>query len=336
MNAPIEWLLEGEAWVQYHTRLDLLGESEENPSTRHAREEMLADAKVQGLISELSGWPGTVISSHKSAGQPFHKLTFLADLGVKATDPGMEVIIERILKHQSAEGPFQLTANIPSHFGGSGEDTWAWALCDAPLIVYALAQFGLQEDERVKAATAHLVGLVRENGWPCAVSKELGKFRGPGRKGDPCPFATLAMLKSLSVQEGWRESAECHTGAEALLKLWKESLSQHPYIFYMGTDFRKLKVPFVWYDLLHVLDVLSRLEWLKNDPRFQDMLKTMTAKIDSQGRLTNESTWNAWKDWEFGQKKQSSRWLTLMGWRILYRTESPARSKDSGNIAHNN
>ena len=319
MHAPIDWLLDGEPWVEYHTRLDLLGQTEAEPQVRSARLSMLADTRVQNLITELSGWPGTVISSHKSAGQPFHKLTFLADLGLTTKDPGMDVIIPRILEHQSVEGPFQLSANIPVHFGGTGNDQWAWALCDAPLIVYALAKFGLQDDPAVKSAMGHLAGLVRENGWPCAVSKELGKFRGPGRKEDPCPFATLAMLKCLSVMEEWSSSPECHTGAETLLKLWSDSLTQHPYIFYMGTDFRKLKVPFIWYDLMHVLDVLSRFEWLKEDPRLLDMLGLVKSKADELGRFTLESIWTAWKDWEFGQKKVPSRWLTLLAWRIVGR-----------------
>jgi len=321
MNAPIDWLLEGESWVVYRTRIDLLGQSEEEPQVRAAREAMLANAQVRILLGELSGWPGTVVSSHKSAGQPFHKLTFVADLGLKTTDPGMEVIVKRILEHQSAEGPFQLSANIPTHFGGTGEDQWAWALCDAPLIVYALANFGLSDEPGVKSATSYLAGLVRENGWPCAVSKELGNFRGPGRKADPCPFANLAMLKALSVMEEWRNSPECHTGAETLLTLWRESTTQHPYIFYMGTDFRKLKVPFVWYDLMHVLDVLSRFEWLREDPRLLDMLGVLKSKVDVNGHFTLESIWTAWKVWEFGQKKDPSRWLTLMAWRILRRME---------------
>ena len=46
------------------------------------RRAMLADPQVQGLLGELAGWPGKVVSSHKSAGQPFHKLTFAADLGL--------------------------------------------------------------------------------------------------------------------------------------------------------------------------------------------------------------------------------------------------------------
>jgi len=317
MNAPIDWLLEGEPWIGYRTRRELLGQSEEHPQVRLAREAMLENSQVHSLLAELSGWPGTVISSHKSAGQPFHKLTFIADLGLNANDPGMDVIITRILELQSIEGPFQLSTNIPVHFGGSGQDQRAWALCDAPLIVYALVKFGLKDDPMVKAAIHHLVGLIRDNGWPCAVSKELGKFRGPGRKDDPCPFANLAMLKALSVMEDWRDSPECRTAANTQLNLWSESTMQHPYMFYMGTDFRKLKVPFVWYDLLHVLNVLIRFPWLREDVRLLDMLGILKNKADEQGRYTLESVWTAWKDWEFGQKKEPSRWLTLMVWHIL-------------------
>ena len=84
MNPPITWLLEGEPWVGYRTRLDLLGQSEETAEVKTARTAMLQHPLVRGVIDELAGWPGTVIASHKSAGQPFHKLAFLADLGLRA------------------------------------------------------------------------------------------------------------------------------------------------------------------------------------------------------------------------------------------------------------
>jgi hypothetical protein len=322
MNIPVDWLLEGGAWIEYRTRRDLLGQSEQETPVRSARQSMLADAGVQRLLAELSGWPGTVISSHKSAGQPFHKLTFIADLGLVADDPGVDGIVGRILERQSAEGPFQLPTNIPTHYGGTGQDQWAWALCDAPLLVYALARLGLEGVPAVKAAVGHLVGLLRDSGWPCAVSKELGKFRGPGRKDDPCPYANLAMLKALSAMEELRDSHACHVGAETLLALWSESRMRHPYMFYMGTDFRKLKVPFVWYDLMHVLDVLSCFSWLRSDDRLLDMLAVLKGKADERGCFALESTWTAWKDWEFGQKKEPSRWLTLLAWRIIRRLET--------------
>lgn len=324
MNPPIDWLLEGEPFVEYRTRLDHLGQAERDPQVKSARTAMLADVRVQELLTELGGWPGTVIASHKSAGQPFHKLTFLADLGLRAGDPGIDEIVARIFEHRSVEGPFQLPVNIPEHYGGTGQDAWAWALCDAPLVVYGLARFGLQGQAGVQAAISHLEELMRENGWPCAVSKELGKFRGPGRKDDPCPFANLAMLKALSAFEGLRDSTASRVGAETLLGLWAQSAERHPYMFFMGTDFRKLKLPFIWYDLMHVLDVLTRFTWVAQDPRLLDMLDLLKGKADGEGRFTAESVWTAWKGWEFGQKKQPSRWLTLMAWRIIRRVEAVA------------
>lgn len=322
MSVPIDWLLEGEPWIEYRTRRDLLEQSEEEPQVKAARRSMLTCTQLQNLLAELSGWPGKVISSHKSASQPFHKLTFIADLGLVANDPGVDVIVTRIMEHQSTEGPFLLPTNVPVHYGGTGQDQWAWALCDAPLIVYALVKFGLENEPVVQTAINYLAGLVRDNGWPCAVSKELGKFRGPGRKDDPCPFANLAMLKALSETEALRDSPASHTGAETLLTLWSESTKRHPYMFYMGTDFRKLKVPFVWYDLMHVLDILSRFSWLKGDTRLLDMLDILRDKADQQGRFTLESIWTAWKGWEFGQKKEPSRWLTFTAWRIIKRIET--------------
>jgi hypothetical protein len=115
MNIPINWLLAGEPWVAYRTRLDLLGESETEPSVMTARQAMLDSPDVKSVLIELMDWPGSVISSHKSAGQLFHKLTFIADLGLRVTDPVMESIIPRVLAHQSSDGLFQLPVNIPTH-----------------------------------------------------------------------------------------------------------------------------------------------------------------------------------------------------------------------------
>ena len=325
MRAPIEWLLEGEPFVRYRTRRDLLGLPEDDTSVVSDRRAMLADARVRALISELGAWPGPPINSHKSANQFFHKLTFLADLGVTAQDAGIAPLLDRVMSLRSSEGPFGIGMNTGTAPGRSREEQIAWALCDTPLIEYALLCFGLGENPDVAGAGEYLMGLGRTDpiggrlGWPCAVSSGLGAWRGPGKKEDPCPFATLAMLKMAAQHPVWRDAPETRAGAEAILGLWQDSLTRHPYIFYMGNDFRKLKAPFVWYDLLHVLDVLTRFPWLAADARLKGMLDVLASKADPEGRFTAESVWQPFSAWEFGQKKAPSRWLTLLAHRILGR-----------------
>lgn len=320
MNDKInEWLLQGEPWVEYRTRVDLLEQPEDDPQVRAARRKMMADPKIKALLAELTGWPGTVLNSHRSASQPFHKLSFLADLGLNVSDPPVKKIVDKVMKHQSKQGPFQLPTNVPVHFGGSGRDEWAWALCDAPVIVTALIRLGMGEDARVQTAIQYLDGLVYENGWHCVVSPELGKFRGPGRKDDPCPYATLVVLQMLAHVPEMREGRSAKIGVETLLRLWENSREEHPYMFFMGTDFRKLKAPLFWYDILHVLEALSHFQWARKDKRFKQMVSVVESKADAEGRFTPESVWTAWKDWDFSQKKVPSRGLTFFVQRILKR-----------------
>jgi hypothetical protein len=316
-----EWLLQGDPWIEYRTRRDLLGQSEIDPQVGAARRQMLADPRIQALLAELAGWPGTVLNSHKSASQSFHKLEFIADLGLNVADPPVSRIVEKVMQHQSEQGPFQLPMMTPTQFGGIGREEWAWALCDAPVILASLIQMGAGDDPRVQKAIEHLNSLVRDNGWPCAVSPELGRFRGPGRREDPCPYATLVMLKVLAHLPELRDSKAAEFGVECLLSLWDNSRGSHPYMFYMGTDFRKLKAPLFWYDILHVLDVLSAFECARDDKRFDHMLKSVESRADAQGRYIPESIWASWKEWDFGQKKIPSRGLTFYVQRIVKRVQ---------------
>jgi hypothetical protein len=318
MDALFAWLLEGPSWVRYRALADLAREPESSPEVQAARCAMLEDPQVSALVQELQGWPGIVLNSHKSAGQLYHKLKFLADIGIRADDPGMRHVVDLVMEHQSVQGPFQLPMAISAAHGGTGSEEWAWALCDAPVVAGALCGLGLSGKATVRHAIDSIARLVRDNGWPCIVSPELKGFRGPGRKDDPCPYATLAACE-MELAAGLSHEEQVRLGAEALLNQWSARRERHPYMFYMGTDFCKLKAPLVWYDILHVVDVLSRLPWLSDDPRLREMISVMVAKLDSDGRATPESVWAAWKDWEFGQKKVPSRWVTLLVERVRHR-----------------
>ena len=320
MTIPMQWLMEGPAWVQYGVQA-CLSEDKGGANLENLRAAMLQEEGIQTLVAELQAWPGPPLTSHKSAGHPLHKLVFLADLGLTVHDPGIQPIADAILSQVSAQGPFRVVMNIPAHFGGSGEDQLAWALCDAPLTLYALARFGLKEHPAVRKAADFLAGLVRDNGWPCGVSPEMGKFRGPGRKDDPCPFANLIMLQALAQVPGYQNHPAVQAGIEAILTAWAERRQRHPYMFYMGTDFCKLKAPLVWYDILHVLDVLTHFPQARGDERLEEMLRVVRSKANQQGRFTPESIWTTWKDWEFGQKKAPSRWVTWLVYRVFERAQ---------------
>jgi len=314
---PIDWLLtEGQPWVRYRAMLDLLDKSEEDSEVKEAHQEMLEHPQVQGLIEKLREWPGYPLKRHNDAKHPLHKLAILADFGVQATDPAMPWIINEVMAHQSPEGAFQVTAQIDPRYGGTGEVEWIWMLCDAPTILYALLAFGLGENEAVRKAVHHLTGLIRDNGWPCA--SQTG-FRGPGRKDDPCPLANLLALKALAQVPEMRDSEATHIGVEMLLGHWERQRERKIYLFGVGTDFRKLKYPFIWYDILHVTDVLSRLPFVHTDPRFQEMVETITAQANREGRYTAGSMYRAWKGWSFADKKSPSPWLTFLVLRVIKR-----------------
>jgi hypothetical protein len=93
------------------------------------------------------------------------------------------------------------------------------------------------------------------------------------------------------------------------------------FMFGIGTDYRKLKYPFVWYNVLHVVDVLSRFSFVYADKRFQEMVQVITEQADEASRYTANSMYTSWKDWSFADKKNPSPWLTLLVLRILRRVE---------------
>jgi hypothetical protein len=90
----------------------------------------------------------------------------------------------------------------------------------------------------------------------------------------------------------------------------------------MGSDFAKLKAPLIWYDILHVTEVLTQFEWLGKDKRLGEMVAIVKAKANAQGRFTPDSIWQAWREWDFGQRREPSAWLTLIAQRMLQRGRS--------------
>jgi len=306
-------------WLKYAILLHLVHEPKD--TLDEIRKTALADVRLQNFLTSISDFHGSPIKNHKNPDLPIHKLLFLLDLGFDTSVPEIKNAIDEIIKHRDEHFIYQSLSNIPKHFGGTGVDMFSWCLCDAPLLLLALQKAGLDYHDYIKPGVDYLVSLSRDNGFPCAASPELGKFRGPGKKDDCCPYATLIMSDLLSYLPEYRNSEIAVSSVKALLNLWENSLLQHPYIFYMGSDFRKLKAPSCWYDLVSVAGVLSKYEFARDDPRFLEMIDLIKIKQDGDGFFTPESVYMKMKDWDFGQKKVPSPYLTYLCYRIFKRME---------------
>jgi hypothetical protein len=316
----VPWLLEAdEPWTRYRTLVDLMGRTEDDADAREARAAMLAHPQVQGLIAQTKTWGERALKRHNDASHPIYAFSTLADLSVRADDPGLALSIHAVLAHQATEGAFQTVLNIPTRFGGSGKDQWTWILCDAPTLLYALLAMGMGADPRVQRAVEHLASLTDENGWRCVSAPGMSRFRGPGRKADPCPIVNVYALKALAQVPEMVDSPATHTGAEMLLGHWERQHERKIYLFGIGTDYRKLKYPFVWYDIMHVVEVLSQFAFVHADARFCEMVEAITGQADDEGRYTAGSMYRAWKGWSFADKKNPSPWLTFLVLRVLKR-----------------
>lgn len=304
-------------WVAYRSAIDLEGLNPLSPEANKLRLAMEETPQLGALLADVSTWPGTVLNSHRSASQTFHTLSFLAELGVSPEHPAVAKAVAAIMEKLGDDGLPRLPMNYPTNFGGPGKELWCWALCDAPVILKALVRFGLGGDPRVKKGIETILGLAKPFGWPCAVAPELGKFRGPGRKDEPCPYANLVSLDlAAACSEGTvpnlADLPSVQAGIETLLDCWEHSQEKHPYMFHAGTDFRKLKAPLIWYDILHVADTLSYFPIARRDGRFKDMMVVIHGKRQPDGSYIAESVYQPYKAWDFGQKKVASPWLAFL------------------------
>jgi hypothetical protein len=318
----IEFLLNGPSYVGFNTLIHILEKNRNDDEVVSCREKMIKNPLVEDILNDCLSWPGPVLKRHNDAKLLLHKISFLADIGLNRHDETMDRVAELIMSDQSGEGPFRILTHLYERFGGSGENEMAWFLCDAPIVVRALAEMGYARDKRVLKARDYLISLADNNGWRCHASDELGRFRGPGGKDLECPYSTLLMLGLISEYPELMNGEEAQNGLEVILELWSDRKKRKPFLFGMGTDFKKLKSPAIWYDILHVTDVLSRYEKARNDERLHEMMEIIYSKADGNGLYTPESVWMAWKGWDFAQKKLPSPWITFKVLSIQKRMKS--------------
>ena len=298
-----------EPWIKYNLR-----RIQGKESTKEYKE-LVQNPRIQALIDECVTWPNPPLKRHNDAGHPIHKIELLADFGLDTRDEWIKAISNLILEHRSEDGLFQSKLEIPERWGGKGTGEIMWLQCDTPVLIYALQKFGIN-NEYTKEATRMLVWLSENNGWRCKGSNP--KFRGPGKKADHCPYANLITLKALSLSP-YRETEAVQNGIDSHILHWENRGGKKIHMFGIGTTFKRLKYPNVWFDILHVVDVLSHYPYALEYDEFWEMWNIIKEKQQPEGGFIPESIYRAWSGWSFGQKKTPSPMMSLKIYEIANR-----------------
>ncbi len=303
-----EWLLAApEPYILYQAQR-LLAPGSAEPAL------LDRDPFIRENLERVSAWRTDVLERHDKPGLFIHRLAMLADLGVTPETRGARKIIEGLVKNAGKDGTFLINIAIPKAFGGTGEPHRDWIICDFPVVLYALLKM-TDADPSLDPAVKKLEGLAGAGYYPCCGS--ITKFKGPGPRGGLCPYANLLAARALSAHPGARSGAAARLAAGAVLDMWTKRREKKPFLFAMGTDFLKLKLPMVWYNLLHVLSALKGITGVSADPRYKELAGLLRAKLDAEGRAVPESIYLDYKGEEWSDKKKPSRLMTVMAHKAL-------------------
>ena len=290
-----------EPWIKYNLNR-IMGKNKESEFKKLAK-----DPSVQRLVDACVMWPDPPLTKHNDAYHPIHIMEVLVDFGLNTEDEWINALSKLILNNLSAEGLFQSKIEIPERWGGRGVGELTWLLCDTPILIYVLKKFGVV-NEQTEEAERLLVWMSENNGWRC--KGENPNWRGPGKKEDHCPYANLIALKVLSKSK-YKETKAVQNAIDSQILHWANRNESKIRMFGIGTTFKKLKYPNVWYDILHVVDVLSQYPYSLKYEEFWEMWNIIRDKQDPGGGFVPESVWKAWNSWSFGQKKEPCPWITL-------------------------
>jgi hypothetical protein len=315
---PVPWLLEaGPPWVKLGVLRELLDAPAEDPAVAAAREALHAHPLVRECLAAAAGWPEPALRRHDDAKHPLHRLKLLVDLGVDRSLPELPRLVGRILASAGSDG--QLRSLV---FDPETQEPLRLAFpCDAPLLLGIALALGAPDDPRAQAALEALeVRREADGGWFCH-----GDWHGLEsdwrRHPSSCPIATLDSLWAMAQlpRDDKRRSSR---GAELLLDHFSayDRREGRPLChFQAGKRFRRPKFPFVWYDVLHVLDVLTRFDDVRCDGRLRAMADAAIGDAPVGARLKAGSAWMAYKAHDFGQKREPSPTITFLLARTLKR-----------------
>jgi hypothetical protein len=310
VETQIAPLLEADPWVELVARRDLLDEA---PGAG-LKARIAGDRRVGELFHAVDLWPSDRRSTRAyDPKDALWKLGVLADFGLDRNDPRVEPLADRLFGSMSSDGTFR---------HGGFDHTKTYDLRGYPCITHAvtgaLGRFGFADDPRLAPAIEQIRATQRpDGGWH--PNAKLG--RGGPRESEPsCPFGTLQTLRAAVGVGGPLLARVGARAGDYLLDCWvRRKEPYRPVGFGMGTTFARLAYPFATYGILAVIDTLSAVPAVQGDARLGSLVEAVAASGGPEGfRAATASL--AWADFDFGQKKAPSPWITALVLRAIRRS----------------
>jgi len=131
----------------------------------------------------------------------------------------------------------------------------------------------------------------------------------------------LCVLGAIAQNPDLRNDRAYKRGLEFSLTYWKkrERIKYAGQDSKIGKGWEKLKYPYTDYRILKYLEILSGFIFIRKDHGMCEMMEMLIRKSDKLGRYYAESIHKDWSDFDLGQKKTPSRWITFLVYRILGR-----------------
>lgn len=317
----IPWLLQSSAYTAYNTRKFLLGEDDNGSEQTSCRERLLQDSSVMQLVKTTSDWLPRAAGRNNDPKLSYFSLRTLADLGIRASDPGITEIIAKAESH-SEDDLYAVRGGHPER-PKRGEkfvkpdpeaDIWHAAPCNSPVVTSALLALGYESSQLDNSVKALVDKWQTPQGWFCHYHFVNSQFK---KHDAGCPIAGLMTLEVFSLVPDLKESEGAKNAFEPLEYHWK--FGKNLYYFGRSKKFWTFKYPYVWYNALYLGEVLSRFSFLKGHPLVAEIVDWIESSMDEQGRVKPTSIFMPYKSWDFGNKKEHSPWITFLCHRILKR-----------------
>ncbi len=310
---PTDWLLEGEnSSVRYWTFIDLLPKRKIERELTDIRRQISESNEIRMVFSK-TGVNGGVLWSkpdgniYWGAFSTGSVLMFLAETGLTREDPRIAELANFLFRYQSSEGFLKPSPKGPG-----------WWSCFTAAVLGALIRFGYLDDERIKRSIEWLISTQRlDRGWYCTQNSLKG---GSKEKLKSCPHSVLNVLWAFMNIPELRRRKEFIPAVEFLLCHW-ETKTPIPDVdrgrYGIGSRFKWIRYPLFEYHLLKYTYVLSHYDYAVKDERLREAVNLLISKQDDRGRWSIDKPYRGWNDFEFGKKRNPSKWVTLDALRTL-------------------